>query len=246
MILKPDENAYRALTAGAAVQVRDTAGVLALTGADRVDFLQRMTTNNMLLLRPGRSCVTVLTSPTAKTVQVFTVYPGSDALVLLPAPGETNALFRHLRGQIFFMDKVGIADRSASQFRLRVMGPTAGAVLAKIGVHVEGVEDGAVVENDNLVVVAQFAYDLPGFELVAPVEGASDFLEQLAGAGATILEDDGAYQAHRVELGRPVTGHELTSEYNPLEAGLGLGMCGKQGVVTPDRRSSPGNSPTTR
>ena len=62
-----------ALRDGAAIQLRPDAGVLALGDADRVDFLQRMTTNHIQALRPGDACVTVLTSPTAKIVQVFTV-----------------------------------------------------------------------------------------------------------------------------------------------------------------------------
>ena len=69
---------YTALRDAAALQLRPDAGVLALTDADRADFLQRMTTNNVAALRPGQACVTVLTSPTAKIVQVFTVvWPAS-------------------------------------------------------------------------------------------------------------------------------------------------------------------------
>ena len=72
-----------------------------------------MTTNDVASLRPGQACVTVLTSPTAKIVHVFTVLARLDDLLLLPAPGETAALLRYLHGQIFFMDKVTVADASA-------------------------------------------------------------------------------------------------------------------------------------
>ena len=100
--------------------------MLRLTGADRVDFLQRMTTNNILALQPGGSCVTVLTSPTAKIVQVFTVLARPEDLLLLPAEGETAALERHLRSQIFFMDQVEVANVGADRLRFRLMGPQAG------------------------------------------------------------------------------------------------------------------------
>ncbi len=128
---------YQALRSGAALQRRPNGGVLALADADRVDFLQRMTTNDVKALAgnaaDGQSCVTVLTSPTAKIVQVFTVLARADDVLLLPALGAAEALARHLRGQIFFMDKVKVSDLSAQFARLRLMGPQALTALAATG-----------------------------------------------------------------------------------------------------------------
>src|SRR3954467_15671066 len=94
--LAPDDQAgYAALVHGAAILLRPNAGVLRLSDADRHDFLQRMTTNNIAILRPGQSAVTVLTSPTARNLFVFAVIARSDDLLLLPAPGQTQALARH-------------------------------------------------------------------------------------------------------------------------------------------------------
>jgi hypothetical protein len=104
---------YMALRQGAAVWAPPAAEPLPLTDVDRSDFLQRMTTNDIKRLRAGSSCVTVLTSPTAKIVQVFTVLAGSDQLWLLPAAGQGAALERHLRGQIFLWTKYGSAGRAA-------------------------------------------------------------------------------------------------------------------------------------
>src|SRR5690554_646079 len=101
-----DQNEYTELVRGAAFLSRPDAGLLRLTGDDRSDFLQRMTTNNINALRFGQSAVTVLTSPTARILYVFTVIARSDELLLLPAAGQSHALARHLRSQIFFMDKV--------------------------------------------------------------------------------------------------------------------------------------------
>src|SRR5688572_16985701 len=84
-----NEVEYAALTSGAALLARPDAGVLRLSDADRHDFLQRMTSNNIAILRPGQSAVTVLTSPTARVLFVFTVIARSDDLLLLPAPGQS-------------------------------------------------------------------------------------------------------------------------------------------------------------
>lgn len=223
---------YAALVGGAALQMRPAAGVLALDGADRVDFLQRMTTNNISALRPGQSAVTVLTSPTARIVQVFTVLCREDALWLLPATDEAAALARHLRGQIFFMDKVSVRENSADWGRLRIMGPAAEATLRQAGFAPPPADEGAWREQDGVVAVRQQGYDAPGFELLAPTERLQATVDALVAAGAQLLTGDEAYLARRIELGRPAPGHELTGDYNPLEAGLGWACAENKGCYT--------------
>ena len=194
-----------------------------------------MTTNTVAALRPGQACVTVLTSPTARIVQVFTVaLPAGepDALWLLPAPGETAALERHLRGQIFFMDKVRVANRSADFARLRLMGPGATAGLAALGFDVTQAADSAVLEQAGLLAVVQQEYDLPGVELVVPAERVDAVAEALQQAGAVHLTDGRACHARRVELGRPAPGAELTGEFNPLEVGLAWACAENKGCYT--------------
>ena len=230
-----DLDEYTALREGAAVLPRAGAGVLVLTDADRADFLQRMTTNNVAALRPGQACVTVLTSPTARIVQVFTVaLPAGepDALWLLPAPGETAALERHLRGQIFFMDKVRVANRSADLARLRVAGPQALRILAALGFDLMQAGAGAVHEHEGLLAVVQHGYDLPGVELVLPAAQLDAVAGALQQAGAAPLTGGHAYHARRVELGRPAPGAELTGEYTPLEAGLAWACAENKGCYT--------------
>lgn len=217
-----------ALRTGAAVRLDPAAGVLILRDADRVDFLQRMTTNNIASLRDGQSCVTVLTSPTAKIIHVFTVLARPDELWLLPAPGETAALERHLRGQIFFMDKVKVANASGDYAWLRVIGPQAPAALAKLGMAAAELGDGDARQAGDVVVVAQQRYDLPGFELIAPLAAVDNVVARLE----LPVADHAACLVRRIELGRPAPGAEITGEYSPLEAGLAWACAENKGCYT--------------
>lgn len=223
---------YRALCDGAAIQLRPDAGALALADADRVDFLQRMTTNNVLALRMGQSCVTVLTSPIAKIIQVFTVVARADDLLMLPARGATTVLERHLRGQIFFMDKVKVTNLSTQFARLRIMGNQAAAVLAAAGFDLAALADGDWREQNSILAVAQVTFDVPGFEVLVPVDHQPAFLASLRAAGAIELTSDAAYTARRVELGRPAPGAELVGEFSPLEAGLAWACSENKGCYT--------------
>ncbi len=223
---------YLALRDDAALQLRPNAGVLILTDADRSDFLHRMTTNNINALKPGQSAVTVLTSPTARIVFVFTVLCRPDALWLLPAPGESAALSRHLRGQIFFMDKVKVQDASAQLSRLRLMGPAAAAKMAQLGFDFTQAADGAWLEANDTIVVQQLGFDLPGYELIVPTVQVEQLAAQFTQFGVITLPNAEAYQARRVELGRPLPEQELIGEYSPLEAGLAWSCADNKGCYT--------------
>jgi folate-binding protein YgfZ len=222
----------RALRTGAALQLRPDGGVLILDDADRSDFLHRMTTNEIKRLPPGQSTVTVLTSPTARILFVFTVVNRGDDLLLLPARGQTAALARQLRGQIFFMDQVKVRDASAEFARLRLMGPAAGAVLGTLGFTLAAAADGACQTQGNWVAVKQEQYDVPGYELVIPRTQLEAAVAQLTASGANVLTDEAAYDAQRIAIGRPAPGYELTEAYNPLEAGLAWTCADNKGCYT--------------
>jgi tRNA-modifying protein YgfZ len=223
---------YHGLREGAALQIRADAGILALTDADRVDFLQRLTTNNITALAAGHSCVTVLTSPTAKIMQVFAVLARQDDLLLLPARGETESLARQLRGQVFFMDKVKVTDLSSNYARMRLMGPQALTALAATGLDMHGAGDGEWRGREGLLAVSQRRYDIPGYEIVVAQEKRAEVVTRLAAVQATVLEGEDSYHVRRIELGRPLPGTELTGEYNPLEAGLAWACAENKGCYT--------------
>jgi len=190
-----------------------------------------MTTNNIAILRPGQSAVTILTSPTARNLFVFTVVNRGEDLLLLPAPGQGQSLARHLRGQIFFMDKVKVEDLSEANARIRIMGPSAAQALAALGIEAASLAENDAIVQDKLIVVAQPQYEVPGYEVVVPIDHLTAASEALAASGAVAISD-ALYESRRVELGRPAPGSELVEEYTPLEAGLGWACAENKGCYT--------------
>lgn len=221
-----------ALRTGAALRLEPTAGVLILTDSDRADFLHRMSTNDINRLQAGRALTTVVTSPTARNLFVFTVVARADDLMLLPAPGRVGALAKHLRGQIFFMDAVKVNDASAEYHRMRLMGPEAGAVLTALAIDLRDAADGTWQEADGVIALRQEQFDVPGFELIVPAAKAEATAAALLAAGAHELAGDEAYHARRIELGRPAAGAEITEEFNPLESGLAWACADNKGCYT--------------
>jgi len=231
MTAQINEDEYSALVSGAALQEKPDAGLLILTDTDRVDFLQRMTTADVAALRPGQAALAVLTSPVARIEFVFPVLCREQELWLLPASGQTGALATKLRRQVFFMDKVKIEDASQSFRRWRLMGANAASTLQSAGMPTPA-EDDTFVESEAATVLRQERYDIPGYALIVPSAQADDVYRRLIDAGALPLADTATYEARRIELGRPAAGAELSSDYNPLEAGLAWAVSDNKGCYT--------------
>ena len=225
-----NERDYQALASGAALQLRPHFGILRLTGRDRVDFLQRMTTNDIARLQAGQAALTILTNPVARIDAVFTVLCRPDDLLLLTSEGQADALRQRLQGQIFFMDKVSVADERAALRRLRLMGPTAGDLLAGAELP-QPTDDDSFLEEEDVIVLRQERFDLPGYEIICAVDELIALQGRLTDAGAVLLTA-AAYEAHRIELGRPRPGQELTDAFNPLEAGMTWACAEDKGCYT--------------
>lgn len=86
-----DLKAYRAAREGVAVMDRSAWGRVRMAGDDRVDFLHRMSTNEVRDLAPGMGRRTVLTSDIGRIVAVVTAYalPDHRLLVTEPLPDWT-------------------------------------------------------------------------------------------------------------------------------------------------------------
>ena len=90
---------YEAALEDAAYFYQSDAGLLNLSGSDRIDFLQRQTTNDLNLLTSNRVVNTVLTSPTARILDVFCLIDNGETIRALSLPGrhaETEAFLRTL------------------------------------------------------------------------------------------------------------------------------------------------------
>lgn len=234
---------YHALHKGATVQPRSNAGVLMLEDADRVDFLHRMTTNDIARLQPGHSTVTVLTNPTARVLYAFTVMAFPNKLYCLPMVGQTDTLRKHLRSQIFFMDKVKVTNLSSDVTRIRIMGPEAVSLAQKVLLAQElpttdlsESPEGAFFQKSGsqgvTYILKQNQFDVPGVEVMVPNAESESLIQSLCQEGAVLLTDEDAYNARRIEVGQPAVGHELRDEYNPLEVGLQWTCAENKGCYT--------------
>lgn len=197
---------------------RGACACLVARGADRKDFLNRMATNDLIALEPGRAAPTFFLERTGRVVDRVVVLEDGEQTMLLGSAGRSAALTPWLEKHII-ADEVAIADVTATTSQWLVLGDGAmDAIRASLGfataalgrwdhfeaegalagVRVARVED---VGGPTFRVVAARAHDPP--------------LEELLGHLPELGEDE--WRARRVEAGVPEFGAEFTERTIPLE-----------------------------
>lgn len=230
----PSLSGYDAARESVVVFPQPGAGYLRVGGADRMAFLQRQTTNDLRLMAPRRALETVLTSPTARVLDVLLLLTEPEAIGVITLPGRGPATTRYLRGKIFFMDKVTVDDASSEFAQFDLEGPNAARLLHEVELAQPPALDEVVSGNiDGVPVHAIGRRGLVrmGYRLLAPAASGEALAAALTSAGAIPLTAE-SYQVLRVEAGLPGPTRELTEEYNPLEANLEVAISHDKGCYT--------------
>ncbi|MFN8497037.1 MAG: folate-binding protein [Anaerolineae bacterium] len=210
----------RAAQTDVAVMDRSAWGRLQLMGRDRLDFLQRMSTNDFAHLPAGSGRVTVFTDARGRMIDRAVVYGWSDDILILNSLGAGHQLTSWLRGFIFYRDQVNVSDLTPATAMLTLYGPRAADVAqSALGVRLDSEMGFAAVEDLRALVGGAEGFGGNGINVVVEADDRAAVWERLVGAGAAPLGYS-AYERLRIAAGWPQYGHEITDMYNPLEAGL--------------------------
>ena len=231
---------YWAARRSAAMMDRSALGRIELSGVDRLEFLHRMSTNDIRALQPGSGLQTVLTTPEAKILELLTVYARPESLLCITSPQNTAKVFSWFQRNIFFRDKVKPVDRSAQTIQFSLLGPRSVELLRSLGA--QNLDALPAFHSRTLTLAGHevLAARLPnpaagGFDLIADAACGEVLWEAVLAAG----NDFGllplgftAYNSLRIEAGQPLYGLELSEDVNPLEAGLKSAISFAKGCYT--------------
>jgi folate-binding protein YgfZ len=195
-------------------------GRLELTGRDRLDLLHRMSTNDLLKLKPGEGCSTVLTTALARIIDRLIVYHrGETALALA---NQTETVRAWLQKHIFFQDQVRLRNVSGELGQLELQGPAAAAIAEHLapGAAALALHHFVEVPDGQLLVARTFGLVGDGFTLVMPAANLEQVKAAILARNAVMMGDEARYESLRIQAGLPGPGHELTEDYIPLEANL--------------------------
>ncbi len=218
-----DGEARQAALTGVAVCDRSHWGRIEIAGGDRVRYLHNQSTNDFQRLQAGEGGDTVFVTSTARTLDLAAVYVLEDRFLVLTSPQRRQQILAWLDRYIFPMDKVTLKDCTADTAAFSLIGPESRALLTAFNLPVPEGPDGqhvlGALGDASVRIAVGSGLATPGYTLICGVQDGATLWQALVEAGAVPCGDR-VWEQLRIEQGRPAPDHELTEDYNPLEAGL--------------------------
>ena len=202
-------------------------GLLQLTGADRVSFLQGMVSNDVKALKPGEGQYATVLNQQGKVLGDVRVLCSENSLYLDLWETIKDKIAEHLN-RYLVADEVEIADRSDEYATLSIQGPQSEALLRKLVGQAElptHLVHHAMVNVDGTAICTVRASHTgeTGFDLIAPITNLPNIAQKLTETGkqfSAAWVGEEAQNILRVEAGIPRYGVDFTEDNLLLEVGL--------------------------
>jgi len=175
-------------------------GVVLIEGKDSLDFLHRMSTNDVISTKENDKTLNVLTNANGRIIDAtwMVTGPQKQSAMLIGSAGSGQMVAKWLE-QYHFSEELDIRDDSGKY-----------GVFAVYG---EKASDFATSSDCDVI----YSDEYSAYVLVK--ENAPSYWMNLLKQGAVPVGRE-AWNIRRIELGIPRFGFELTESANPLEAGL--------------------------
>lgn len=208
-------------------------GEVEVKGTDSLNYLQKIVTNDVSVLKNGGAQYTAMCYENGGTVDDLLVYKLEDDHYLLVINASNiekdyQWLEDHIEGD------VQLENLSEKTAQLAIQGPAAEQILQKITAGTDLSEIGffkfqnEVVLNDKKALVSRTGYTgEDGFEVYCDAKDAAVLWKEILSAGKEegILPCGlGARDTLRFEANLALYGQELSPDISPLEAGIGFAV----------------------
>lgn len=192
-------------------------GLVRVLGPEAAAFLNRIMTQELASLAPGRGAPACLTDRMGKIQAPATAWRDGEDFWLETDPGREELLAKKL-AMYALGSRVEFERWGARRAALGVRGPGAEALVRGLGLPLPEAGRSCRVEQGIRVHRIEDPA-APGFDLWVPSEEAGAWRARILGAGAVLVEPE-SREALRVEAGRAVFGVDYDEARMPVEVGL--------------------------
>lgn len=217
------EEVYRAARETAVVVDRSTLGMLQISGATRLDLIDRMSTQAVKKLKSGEGLATVLTTDIGRTIDRLILYTSSDTVYAMTGEGHNDLIARYFMRYVFFTDDFQLQDLTDNTVVFGVYGPNAGEKLQAVGfpevdlsLHHWRQEE---IEGMTAYIHRTDPIGGDGYFVIGYTPDKEKLWNHLLATGL-VAANEAEFELLRIENGRPRFGHEMSLDYIPLETGL--------------------------
>jgi glycine cleavage system T protein len=210
-------------------------GKLKIFGKDALDFLNRISTNDLRGLTAGMGAGTVLTDEKGKMIDFMIIYVlkaeqnYQEILALLNY--EALEKIKSWFNKLIIMDDVKFEDVTDKFAVLSVYGPNISDVIKSdfkvdhkhfldiSNIPLHNFIRGFMLEHEVILARAN-EFLIQGYNLIFRNDAIVEIWKMLTGKEITPIGQE-IFEVLRIESGIPAYGKEITQDYNPLEANLG-------------------------
>lgn len=191
-----------------------------ISGADHLDFLHRMTTNNFNNFLPGAGFEAVFIESRARILDVGTFYRSKDSTLAVLSPQAREKIPAWLERYIF-AEKISFFDITTTTAMIELMGPRAASICAVLEEDLNAAPDHLLNDpTQKELWLARLDFcGHRGLRIAGSPEKIRFVWEELQAGGALPMGEE-CWEILRTEAGLPLFDRELTEEYNPWEANL--------------------------
>ncbi|MBI2175014.1 MAG: aminomethyl transferase family protein [Candidatus Omnitrophica bacterium] len=221
------EEEYRCLRQNAGLIDYSTQALIEVRGKDRVDFLQRLLTNDIQRLKPQQGCNAALLTSSGKLISVVMALADPQALWLLCDLQSSETLLSVLN-RYLFTENVELIAHERRQAVLALQGPESFQVLSHLlgtSVDLTESESHCFIASENIS-MRLIRHSLTGDKgllcLVSAPEALTVWEYFLRAGSQRGLKAVGwqALQCARIEAGIPWFGKDMDEETILSETGL--------------------------
>ncbi len=230
-----DEAVYRAARETAVLVDRSALAIFKITGATRLDIIDRISTNSVKNLQSGQGTATVLTTDIGRIIDRLILYASSDTVYVLAGEGHRDPLARYLLRNVFFNDDFKLQDVTEETAVFAVYGPQAQALLGGAGFPETDLPMHHWRQAEVHGITAYLHKTDPvsgdGYFVMCQAGDKGALRQHLVKQAITPASED-AFEYLRIASGLPRFGRELALDYIPLEANLWADVSFTKGCYT--------------
>ena len=210
---------FEALLSGCVIYELSARSKIALTGGDRVRWLNGMVTNNIRDLAPGRGAYAFLLNPQGHILGDLYAYNRDDSIVVDTDQSQQEKLLATFEHYII-MDDVEISNLGDKLTAIGIAGPKVREVLRAAGFEMSELEPLQFVDvtwrNVAVTVVRSDNPSVESYELWISADQVTTLRDTLATAGATAAGAT-TLELLRISAGIPRYGQDIRERDLPQQ-----------------------------